>query len=218
MIETGGSVRRGLVLTALAAGAALLIAGCRSEATPNLESLDSTSTAASGTTVVSAAPIDDAPPPSDSAPLSATAITGDSISASEEADRAAAEAQYTKFWQVYLALPHTPEDQWAAILEPVAVEPMFSNAQTDARSVINAGWDTYGEFGHRYSWPQPINGSDTALLTDCEDGSQTGALETATSNKKTVGTERSHKQGSLVRGADGIWRVQGSFFIKDTHC
>ena len=40
MIETGGSVRRGLVLTALAAGAALLIAGCRSEATPNLESLD----------------------------------------------------------------------------------------------------------------------------------------------------------------------------------
>ena len=70
----------------------------------------------------------------------------------------------------------------------------------------------------RYSWPQPINGSNTALVADCEDGSQTGALETATSNKKTVGTERSHKQGSLVRGADGIWRVQGSFFIKDTPC
>jgi hypothetical protein len=210
-------MRRGLV-TAVAVGATLLIAGCTGGPTPNLQSLDSTSATAPSTTIVSSAPIDAAPPPSASALSNPTSTTAGAISASEEADRAAAEAQYTKFWQVYLALPHTPEDQWAAMLAPVAVEPMISNAQKDARSVINAGWDTYGEFGHRYSWPQPINGGDTALLTDCEDGSQTGALETATSNKKTVGTERSHKQGSLVRGTDGIWRVQGSFFIKGTPC
>lgn len=209
-------MRRGLV-TAVAVGATLLIAGCTGGPTPNLQSLDSTSATTPSTTVVSSAPIDTTPPPSGSATSSATATPG-SISAAEKADRAVAEAQYTKFWQVYLALPHTPEDQWAAMLEPVAVEPMISNAQADARSVISSGWDSYGEFGHRYSWPQPINGADTALLTDCEDGSNAGSLETSTGYKMTVGVERSHKQGSLIRGADGVWRVQTSFYIEDTPC
>ena len=218
MIETGGSVRRGLVLTALAAGAALLIAGCRSEATPNLESLDSTSTAASGTTVVSAAPIADAPPPSDSAPSSATATTGDSISTSEEADRAAAEAQYAKYWEVFAALPHTPEDQWQAMLAEVAVEPLITNTQDDARVVRDKGRDTYGQVLHRFSWNEPINGADTAQLTDCDDSSHAGAYETATDQKVTAGVERRHMLASMARGDDGVWRVQQTYYLKDEPC
>src|SRR5664279_4020453 len=219
MIETGGSVRRGLVLTALAAGAALLIAGCRSEATPNLESLDSTSTAASGTTVVSAAPIDDAPPPSDSAPSSsATATTSDSISANEEAARTAAEAQYTKYWEVFAALPHTPEDQWQAMLADVAVEPLITNTQDDARVVRDKGRDTYGQVLHRFSWNEPINGADNALLTDCDDSSRAGAYETATGEKVTAGVERRHMLASMARGDDGVWRVQQTYYLKDEPC
>lgn len=155
-----------------------------------------------------------------SAPLfsSAAPTTPDAIPATEAADRAAVEAQYTKYWDVYAALPHTPEDQWDSLLSAVAVEPVISNAKKDARTIVGKGRDTYGTVTHRFSWPKSINGSDTATISDCDDTSQSGAYETATGNKVTVGVPRRHMVGSMVRGADGVWRIQQSYWLADDPC
>lgn len=155
-----------------------------------------------------------------SSPLfsSAAPTTSDAISESEAADRAAVEAQWTTYWEVYAALPHTPEGQWDGLLTPVAVEPMIANAKTDARSIIGKGRDTYGTVTHRFSWPKSINGGDAATISDCDDTSQSGAYETATGNKVSVGVPRRNTMGTLVKGGDGVWRVSAAYILKDEPC
>ncbi len=98
------------------------------------------------------------------------------------------------------------------------IDPALSGALKDAETVASKGWDTYGEIGHRISWPKPVNGADTALIDDCMDASQTGSSEVSTGNKVTVGQARIHNQGTLVKGADGVWRVAQTFFLQDEPC
>ena len=98
------------------------------------------------------------------------------------------------------------------------VDPALSGALKDARTVNDKGWETYGEIAHRISWPKPVNGASTALIDDCMDTSKSGSLETRTGDKRTVGTERLHVQGSLTKGPDGIWRVTQNYSLKDEPC
>jgi hypothetical protein len=56
------------------------------------------------------------------------------------------------------------------------------------------------------------------VIADCQDTSQAGSLETSTGNKTTVGVERNPLQGNLVRGEDGVWRVQQAYYLKDEPC
>ena len=142
----------------------------------------------------------------------------DALSAQEAADRAAIEAQWDKVWQVYLVLPHTPEGDRPAIAAAVAVDPAFTNLLTDAKTVEQKGWDSYGQIIHRISWPQPVDGKATAVIADCQDTSQAGSVETSTGNKMTVGVERNPLQGTFVRGQDGVWRVNQVFYLKDEPC
>ncbi len=197
-----------------------LVAACSSGGSPDLQSPIATSSSSSAAT--SSLPISSAPVASSStstAPLfSSSPEASSTIAATESVDRAAAEAQWTKYWEIYAALPHTPEDQWDALLAPVAVESMVNAAKDDARSIRDEGNDTYGTVGHRFTWTKPISGSDTAVLQDCNDGSQAGAYETATGNKITVGVPRQNTMGTLVRGADGVWRVSAAYIVKDTPC
>jgi hypothetical protein len=216
----GPRVRRRVPLVASLALVASAIAACTGGASPNLPSVDPST--AVQTTVSSSSPGSTAPPSSAAAPSSATssasaATTTGTISAAEVADRAAAEAQWSRYWEIYAALPHTPEDQWDALLAPLAVEPMITNAKNDAQSIRDEGHDTYGTVGHRFSWTDPIAGADTALLHDCNDGSQAGAFETATGNKITVGVPRQNTMGTLVR-SDGVWKVSAAYIVKDTPC
>lgn len=154
-----------------------------------------------------------------SAPLfSSAAPTSDAIPAAEADDRAAAEAAWTRYWEVYATLPHTPEDQWDGLLAAVAVEPMIENAKKDARTIIGKGRDTYGTVTHRFSWPKSIDGGDTATISDCDDTSQSGAYETATGNKISVGVPRRNTMGTLVKGDDGVWRVSAAYILKDEPC
>jgi hypothetical protein len=95
---------------------------------------------------------------------------------------------------------------------------MITNAKNDARNIIGKGRDTYGTVTHRFSWPKPIDGGTTASLSDCDDTSQSGALETVTGNKVTVGVPRRNTMGTLVRGEDGIWRVSAAYILKDEPC
>lgn len=213
-------------------GAALALSGwllvaCSSGGSPTVESVPSvvssssaTSSSAAPSSSAVSSPTSSPTSSSASAPLfsSAAPTPSDAIPATEAADRAAVEAQYTKYWEVYAALPHTPEDQWDGLLGAVAVEPVLSNAKKDARTIMGKGRDTYGTVVHRYSWPKSIDGSDTATISDCDDTSQSGAYETATGNKVTVGVPRRHMVGSMIRGADGIWRIQQSYWLADDPC
>ena len=92
-----------------------------------------------------------------------------------------------------------------------------TSSPTRARS-NSKGWDTYGEFKSRISWPQPVNGKTTAVIADCQDASQAGSLETSTGKKTTVGVERNPLQGTFVRGQDGVWRVDQVYYLKDEPC
>ena len=212
-------MRRRVVQGGVLALAGWLVVACSGGGSPDLQSPAPTSSASAVTNSLPSSSTPVASSSGSASPLfSSSSETSSTISAAEVDDRAAAEAQWTKYAEVYAALPHTPEDQWDALLAAVAVEPMITNAKNDAQIIIGKGRDTYGTVTHRISWTDPINGADTAVLHDCDDGSQTGAYETATGNKVTVGVPRRNTMGTLVRGADGTWRVSAAYIVKDTPC
>jgi hypothetical protein len=213
--------KRAMVAAGLMAACALM-AGCTGTSGVTTEDLTPPSTAST------TAPSAGATSPTASVPPSATSsepITpspetpgAEVLSPQESADRAAIEAQWTKMWQIYAALPGTPEADRQALAAQVAVDPALSNLLTDARTLNSKGWDTYGQFTSRISWPQPVDGKSTAVIADCQDASQAGSLETSSGNKTTVGVERNPLQGTLVRGQDGVWRVDQVFYLKDEPC
>jgi len=140
------------------------------------------------------------------------------LSAQESADRAAIAAQWDKLWQTYAALPHTPVEDRQALAAQVAVDPALTSLLTDANTLNTKGWDTYGQFTSRLSWPQPVDGKETAAIADCQDASQAGSYEIITGNKMTVGIPRNPLQASYQRGQDGVWRVEQVFYLKDEPC
>ena len=215
---------RAVAAIALLAVAAF-VTGCSGSSGVNTE--DPTSATGSTTPSATLPPSTASASPSTATPsTSEGSVTGspsgavgtDGLSPQESADRAAIEAQWNRFWQVYLELPHTPEADRQAMAAEVAVDPGLTNLLTDAKTVEQKGWDSYGQIIHRISWPQPVDGKTTAVIADCQDTSQAGSLETSTGNKMTVGVERNPLQGNLVRGEDGVWRVRQAYYLKDEPC
>lgn len=151
-------------------------------------------------------------------PATETSTSTEELSSQEAADRMAIEAQWVKSWEVIAALPHTPEGDRADLVAEVAIEPATANALTDAQTMTSRGWDSYGIITHRVYWPQPVNGKSSAVIGDCQDTSKAGSVEISTGNKKTVGVARNNLHGSLIRGDDGIWRVEQVYFLKDEPC
>ena len=200
-----------------------ILAGCTGTSGVNTQTLDpiSTSTAPSSTvassTEASPSQISASPSPSPAA-QSVTSETDSGLSVEESANRAAVESQWVKSWDVYLEIARTPAADREALIATVAVDPTKANMLSDAAKFDSQGLETYGSLGHRISWPQPINGGTTALIDDCQDRSQSGAIKTSTGDKVTVGVARDHYQGSLVKGDDGVWRVEQVFYLKDEPC
>ena len=200
-----------------------ILAGCTGTSGVNTQTLDpiSTSTASSSTalssTEASPSQISASQSPSPAA-QSVTSGTDSGLSVEESANRAAVESQWVKSWDVYLAIARTPAADREALIATVAVDPTKANMLSDAAKFDSQGLETYGSLGHRISWPQPINGGATALIDDCQDRSQSGAIKTSTGDKVTVGVARDHYQGSLVKGDDGVWRVEQVFYLKDEPC
>ena len=216
-------VRTIAAITLLAAGA--ILAGCTGTSGVDTQDLttptgSSTISESSSSTVdpsSSAQILTSTSTPPTEAETSVSAGT-EGLSAQEAADRAAIEAQWNKLWQIYAALPHTAESDRPALAAEVAVDPALSNLLTDANTLNSKGWDTYGQFTSRITWPQPVDGKATAVIADCQDASQAGSLETSTGNKTTVGVARNPLQGTFVRGQDGVWRVDRVFYLKDEPC
>ena len=215
--------RRPAAITAVLAVACVVLASCTTGSGVITETLDpATSTSAALSTASasssSSAPVSPTPQSSAGTNPIPTSATDSGVSASEAADRAAVEAQWTKFWQVYVDIVRTPESDRAGAVGEVAIEPTASSVLADAAKLESQGRDTYGSVTHHITWPQPINSQPTALLTDCQDQSSYGALETSTGTKKTVGLAKDHLQGQLAKGDDGIWRVQQVYYLTDEPC
>jgi len=138
--------------------------------------------------------------------------------AQEAADRAAVEAQWTKFWITYDGIVRTAPDERLAQLNMVAVPPVTENVLQAASDADQKGIDNYGTWIHRLSWQFPINGSSTAVVADCQDQSETGTYEVASGKVLTVGKERSNMRGEFTKGQDGVWRLQTLYLIGDTGC
>ena len=199
--------------------ACAVLAGCSTGSGVNAQTLESTEPATSVSLTAQSLP-SSVPVSSPAASTTAAAATdsGPLVGEAEAADRAAVEAQWTQFWDVYLAIAITPAADREALVATVAVDPTKANVLSDAAEFDSQGLRTYGTLGHRISWPQPINGATTAVIDDCQDRSQGGAVNTTTGNEVTVGVARDHYQGNLVKGDDGVWRVAQAFYLKDEPC
>ena len=196
-----------------------VLGGCTGTSGVNTQTLGpiSTSTATSSSTEASPSQTSASQSPSPAGP-SVTSGTDSGLPVEESADRAAVESQWVKSWDVYLEIARTPAADREALVATVAVDPTKTNMLSDAAKFDTQGLETYGSLGHRISWPQSINGATTALIDDCQDASQSGSMKTATGDKVTVGVARDHYQGSLVKGDDGVWRVEQVYYLKDEPC
>jgi len=202
--QKGGNpmnTRHGLITIAAAAAIAAALAGCNRSADANPFA---TATATTATTATSATP----------APTTTTSIDS---GAQETKDQQDAELAWRRFNGLITTLESLPANQVGASINAVAVDPAATRMRdenTKFRAEHKAG---YGQAVLYITWPQPIAGKDTAILNDCQDGSQAGFLDTQTGNKLTVGTPNTPLRGTLQRTAGG-WRVANSELLQGATC
>lgn len=151
------------------------------------------------------------------APTASPTSTMLDAAAKEKQDRQDAEAVWRKFDGLIRTLESLPADQVNAAVAAVAVEPTHSRMLKENADFRAEGKASYGQTISYISWPQPINGQDTAVLKDCQDGSQAGVLDTKTGNKLTVGTVNTPIRGTLTRTPAG-WRVAAAELLGGTTC
>ena len=195
------NTRHGLITVAAAAAMAAALAGCSPSGDANRFATATATTAPSAT---SATP----------APTTTTSIDA---GAQETRDRQDAELAWRRFNGLITTLESLPANQVGASINAVAVDPAATRMRdenTKFRAEHKAG---YGQAVLYITWPQPIAGKDTAILNDCQDGSQAGFLDTQTGNKLTVGTPNTPLRGTLQRTAGG-WRVADSELLQGATC
>ncbi|MGB8380674.1 MAG: hypothetical protein WCG47_05385, partial [Dermatophilaceae bacterium] len=137
--------------------------------------------------------------------------------AKEAQDRQDAELVWRKFNGLITTLESLPPEQVDAAINAVAVEPTSTRMRNENAKFRGEHKAGYGQIISYISWPQPIGGTDIAVLSDCQDGSQAGFLDTTTGNKLTVGTPNTPLRGTLQRSADG-WKVAKSELLEGSTC
>ncbi|TKV61014.1 hypothetical protein FDO65_05020 [Nakamurella flava] len=140
------------------------------------------------------------------------------LSPVEQADRAAIEAQWAKYWDVLAGLTKVPAEDREQLLEPVAVDPQKAKLLAAAAQFEAEGLGQYGEVILRPFWPQPIDGEQFALLRDCQDQSGWGSISVSTGEVHALGADRHFVQAGFERGSDGVWRVQNVQWIENLQC
>jgi hypothetical protein len=140
-----------------------------------------------------------------SSPSVSTPAAPTSAGSTEEAERAAVEAAYTKFWSVSWGLDRRPPGQWGATLATVATNPVLSRLYEGTRLQRAQGTRLYGQVVPHPTLRALTGG--TARVIDCQDASHAGQADARTGTPKTVGVARSPVTATLTRGPDGVWRV-----------
>lgn len=143
------------------------------------------------------------PPPTPSAFASTTPSASGTSAA--QAERAAVEAAYRRFWAVSWEVDKQPASRWRPVLSTVSVDPLLTRLYAGTKAQQQAGIRLYGQV-----LPRPVVGRVTggrANVRDCQDASQAGQADARTGARKTIGVARTPVSASLMRGADGAWRV-----------
>jgi len=215
----------------------LAVAGCTSQAadgattsgapertvTPSVAAPPSTALGSAAVTGSTASPSKSTPP---SSPRSSPKPTGSTkptptsldVAAREDADRAAIEAQWVRFWVIYDSIVRTPKESRPGELRKVAVQPLIKAILKAAVDADSKGIDNYGTWKHRVSWQFPVKGASTAVIADCQDQSKTGTYVVKSGQILTVGKERSNMRGEFLKGTDGVWRLRQIYVIGDQKC
>ena len=205
---------------ALAGGAVVVLAaGCTSSSAdgPSSEPLATTPTASPSVVDPTDPTSSPSPAPSLIDRPSETPSSSD-LAPQEAADRAAIEAQWSSFWNVYENIVRTPGNQRPAALDAVSVDPIKSEILDAVQRFQSDGIDYYGSVVHYPYWPAPVDGQEFAVLRDCMDQSDYGSIYVASGEKRSSGVEHDHIQAGFVRGTDGVWRVQNFQYIVDVPC
>jgi hypothetical protein len=146
----------------------------------------------------------------------ATSTTLDAA-AKEKADRAAAETVWRKFDSLTYTVEKLAPAEAEAAITSVTTEPQLSRFRTENAQFRAEGKVGYGLDISYITWPEPIGGRDTAVLNDCQDGSQAGLKDAKTGNKLSVGTVNTPFQATLKRTPDG-WKVSEANIIQGEAC
>jgi predicted small secreted protein len=156
---------------------------------------------------------------STTAPATPTASTSTTVdpAAKEAQDRQAAELVWRQFNGLIGTLESLPSDQVDAAINAVAVDPTATRMRDENAKFRGEHKAGYGQIIPYISWPQPIDGKDTAVLSDCQDGSQAGVLDTKTGFKLTVGTPNTPVRGTLRRTPQG-WKVATGELVQGATC
>lgn len=196
------NTRHTTLTIAAAAAFAAALAGCSAGADAG-PITSATNTATSSTT----------------APATPTAATSTTVdpAAKEAQDRQAAELVWRQFNGLIGTLESLPSDQVDAAINAVAVDPTATRMRDENAKFRGEHKAGYGQIIPYISWPQPIDGKDTAVLSDCQDGSQAGVLDTKTGFKLTVGTPNTPVRGTLRRTPQG-WKVATGELVQGATC
>jgi hypothetical protein len=193
------SRRAGLLV---AATAVLLLAACSSGSSPGGSSTSSEPSS-----------------PSSTGSASTTASSSSTRSADQEAaDRLAVQQAWGKYWTVHQALLSMPSSGWPAAVDAVAVDPTRAQVLSEAALFTKSGLRFYGQVVSHPYWSSPIGGKSTAVMGDCGDYSHYGTLYVKSGNKRTVGVAHNNTRVTLVKGSDGLWRVQKIEYLLDVKC
>jgi len=196
------NTRHAALTIATAAVIAAALTGCNRAADANpITSATKASTSTSSSSVT---------------PAPSTSTTLDAV-AKEAKDRQDAEAVWRQFNGLIVTLETLPADQVEAAINGVAVDPTATRMRDENakfRAEHKAG---YGQVVPYIRWTQPIDGKETAVLSDCQDGSQAGFLDTKTGNKLTVGTVNTPIEATLQRTGEG-WKVAKADILQGATC
>ncbi len=196
------NTRHAALTIATAAAIAAALTGCNRAADANpITSATKASTSTSSSSVT---------------PAPSTSTTLDAV-AKEAKDRQDAEAVWRQFNGLIVTLETLPADQVEAAINGVAVDPTATRMRDENakfRAEHKAG---YGQVVPYIRWTQPIDGKETAVLSDCQDGSQAGFLDTKTGNKLTVGTVNTPIEATLQRTGEG-WKVAKADILQGATC
>ncbi len=125
-------------------------------------------------------------------------------------------AQYRRFSASLTTLSNLPAAERPALLGEIATDPLY----TQGLEGLAAG-DAAGEinYGQAKVSPRVANiGLATAVVQDCQDGSQTGRARKSDGTKLTVGLAAELAVTQMRRGPDGIWRVAEVVYPPDRTC
>lgn len=128
--------------------------------------------------------------------------------------QAAVEAAYKEYWRVEQVVMQLPESEWSAHIHEVAAGAQADRVLDGLRSLREQSLTVYGSMMPRVSRVD-VSG-DQATVQDCQDSSHGGQADAATGKPKTVGVPRSPVTATLMRGADGRWRVTGVSYPEGT--